>query len=400
MKVLLILYGSLKRLTGGTIYDRRMVESLRAQGHRVEVWGLKRLPYWLAPLHSARPRLWRCLAGGRSRPDCLLIDGLVHPALAPAVALRRRLPGGGGRPPGRRPLVGTIVHLLRTAELAALGPGRAPSRAAARLLEGALLRGSDFVVATSRATARLVGERLGERSGRRIPVYVCPPGSPRPAPRRLQRPAGLEGGGGSPGYPVRILSVANLAPIKGQDLLVEALAGLRRLSWRLSLVGGRGAAPRFRRAVEARARRHRLQDRLSWRGPLRGARLRQAYAEADLFALPSRLEMYGMALAEALACGLPCVAFDTGGVAEVLTGGGILVPPGDLAGFRRALERLLTDPALRARLAGQAREAARRLPTWEEAGRRFGRALLDSARRAAGPGGSTAGPSAGARVAY
>ncbi len=364
MNILLFLYGSIEALTGGTLYDLRIVEFLRSRGHRVEVRSLRRWPYALSPLQSAHPGTWRSLAAARW--DCLLVDELVHPSLAPAVALR--VP--------RRPPLGSLVHLLRTAERDAVGAGHGPVWAAVRLLEGMLLRGSDFIVANSRATARLVRERTGER----VPVHICPPGLERPA--RPAEPAAASPRGG-PGHPPRILSVANLSRIKGQDLLIEALAGLRHLPWRLDLVGSGEADRRFRRHMEEGIRRHGLDGRVSRRGALRGPELEKAWAQADLFVLPSRLEMYGMALAEALGHGLPCVAFDTGGVGEVLTGGGLLVPPGDVGALRGALASLLADAELRRRLGGRAREAAGRLPTWEEAGRRF-EAILRQATGAAG----------------
>ena len=335
LNLLLVLYGPLERLTGGTLYDRRMVEFLRGRGHRVTVRSLGRWPYALSPLQSLDPRLWRALADPGW--DCILLDELVHPALAPAAALRAALPAGS-----------RARH--RGAPAAGRGAAR-PGPPGRQRLESWLLRSSDFIVANSRATARMVRERVG----RRVPVRVCPPGLERPAPPRAAPDRrGRPGHGGRPGRarPPCVLSVANLAPIKGQDLLVEALAPLAALPWRLELVGGE-ADPRFRRRLEARVRRLGLQDRVRWRGPLRGAELERAWREADLFVLPSRMETYGMALAEALAHGLPCVAFDTGGVREVLTGGGLLVPAGDPAALRRALAGLLAVP-------GAARPAGRR----------------------------------------
>jgi glycosyltransferase involved in cell wall biosynthesis len=83
-----------------------------------------------------------------------------------------------------------------------------------------------------------------------------------------------------------------------------------------------------------------------------------------------------MAVAEALARGLPVVGTRTGAIAELVGGdAGLVVPAGDAAALSAALARLLDDPALRARLAAGALRARERLPTWEQAIGRMAAAL-------------------------
>jgi phosphatidylinositol alpha-mannosyltransferase len=91
------------------------------------------------------------------------------------------------------------------------------------------------------------------------------------------------------------------------------------------------------------------------------ADLRRELARADVLVAPSlRGESFGLVLAEAMAAGVPVVASDIAGYRDVLTAGGVLVPPGDAAALARTLERLLGDADERERLsvAGR-REAAR-----------------------------------------
>jgi glycosyltransferase involved in cell wall biosynthesis len=83
-----------------------------------------------------------------------------------------------------------------------------------------------------------------------------------------------------------------------------------------------------------------------------------------------------MAVAEALAHGLPVVATMTGAIPELVgDGAGLLVPVGDTPALVAALSRVLSDAGLRARLAEGARRMRDQLPTWEETSRRMAAAL-------------------------
>jgi len=87
--------------------------------------------------------------------------------------------------------------------------------------------------------------------------------------------------------------------------------------------------------------------------------LRRELARADVLAAPSlKGESFGLVLAEAMAAGVPVVASDIAGYREVLTAGGVLVPPGDAAALAQALGRLLSNDAERRRLADAGRREA------------------------------------------
>jgi glycosyltransferase involved in cell wall biosynthesis len=147
---------------------------------------------------------------------------------------------------------------------------------------------------------------------------------------------------------------------KGLDLLVDGwgrLTGTRpQLNLRLLLVGGGSDAPRLRRLIE----RHGVTA-VSFHDRWVHDRetLRQYLCAADFYVLPSRSEGFPNALIEAMACGLPVVASDIAGVPDIVVRGGepggLLVPPGDNHALYEAISRLVDDPALRSRLARQAR---------------------------------------------
>jgi len=154
-----------------------------------------------------------------------------------------------------------------------------------------------------------------------------------------------------------LLTLASLVPRKGIDVLLEALGrlaarGVRPTCW----IAGEGEA---RAALEAQAQRLGLGPRVRFLG--RRGDGPELLAACDVFVLPARREGLGVSALEALAAGRAVVASRVGGLAEVLVDGasGLCVPPDDPAALAAALERVLGDDALRARLAaaGPARVA-------------------------------------------
>jgi glycosyltransferase involved in cell wall biosynthesis len=100
---------------------------------------------------------------------------------------------------------------------------------------------------------------------------------------------------------------------------------------------------------------------------------------ADAFVFATLGETYGMAVAEALARGLPIVSTRTGGIPDLVGAGdsaaGLLVEPGDVEGLGAALTHVIADAYARRRFADNARVARNRLPTWDDAGKAMARAL-------------------------
>src|SRR5690606_8829445 len=182
------------------------------------------------------------------------------------------------------------------------------------------------VIVTSPSTARAL-------AGFDVPaarIAVVEPGTP---------PAPLATGSGAPA--LSLLCVATVTPRKGHALLVEALATLQDRRWTLHCAGSLTMDPACAQALRQAIDRHGLQARVVLHGEHDEAGLRALYARADAFVLPSFHEGYGMALAEALAHGLPVVSTRAGAIADTVPAdAGVLVPPGDVAALREALRRL------------------------------------------------------------
>ncbi len=337
-----IIPGALTQNTGGYRFDRRVVEGLRGRGWDVQV---HELPGRYPDVDAAA-----ILAGGitLSRvPDqaVVLIDGLAIPGLAAAMNLERR----------RLRLVALVHHPLW------LEPGYGATKAMAlRSLEQGALACARRILVPSRTTVRdVIGMGIPEAM-----IAVIPPGTD-PAPRAVGGPDGV----------VTLLSVGILTPRKGQLAVLDALADLVDLPWRLILVGGERDTA-YAATLRAAIKRFGMAERVAMLGDVDEAALATAFAQADLFVQASQHEGYGMALTEALAHGLPVVATAVGVAAEMIgEGGGLLVPPNDAPALADALRRILSDTGLRHRLRDEARSAATRLPAWDSCIDRFSEEL-------------------------
>ena len=175
---------------------------------------------------------------------------------------------------------------------------------------------------------------------------------------------------------VRLLSIGSVLPVKGYDLLIAALAGLDEMSWQLTIAGDRTRNPAAAAQLDADVQAQGLGKRVTVLGAVPPERVIELYLASDVFVLASRFEGYGMALAEAIAHGLPVVSTLVGAIPDTVPrGAGILVPPDDADALARALRRVIGDPAERRRLAMKARAAAAQLPTWQDSARLFAGAI-------------------------
>ncbi len=163
---------------------------------------------------------------------------------------------------------------------------------------------------------------------------------------------------GLPASACIIGSVGRLEPIKGHRVLLDAFLSLapRFPDLYLTLAGDGQLLPELRQEAARSDVASRVRF-LGWRDDLPA--VLRAF---DVFAFPSLNEGMGIALLEAMAAGLPIVASSVGGIPEVLGRGeaGLLVEAGSAAALAEGLERLLLDPALRARASNAAKERARR----------------------------------------
>lgn len=238
---------------------------------------------------------------------------------------------------------------------------RSPERDAAQQERTVLPLFNAVVAPSAYVCVRLQGEGLAAHH-----THVVAPGLDGrfrgPLPDRSARDA-----------PTAFLTVANVLPGKGLDVMLDALARLEDLDWRWRLVGG-GAldaayAARFRRAL----RRAPFRERVTWDGTVDGADMPGVYDMADVFVLPTRFETCSLATREAMARGLPVVASRVGGLPENFgeANAGHLVPPDDAPALAAALRDLVERPSVRRAMGRAAHRRSQAFPTWTAAASRF-----------------------------
>lgn len=336
--------GDLATPTGGYAYDRRMIAELERLGWRVDVIGLG--DGFPRP-NAAQKALAQERLAAASEKIPVVIDGLALGVLPEAAAAVR----------ARQPLIALVHHPL------ALETGLSDGEAQAmRVSERAALANANAVVVTSAPTARILVSDYGVAEGS---ITVARPGTDRGPPASAAE-----------SNVVRLLSIGALVQRKGFDVLVEALATLADLPWRLTIAGDRTRNPAVAARLDADIAKHGLTKRVDVLGAVSDEKIAALYADADLFVLASRFEGYGMAYAEALAHGLPVIGTTGGATPETVPlDAGVLIPPGDVAAFAGALRRVIADRGERERLASGARKAAASLPTWPESAKLLAAAI-------------------------
>lgn len=340
MRVGLVIYGSLATVSGGYLYDRQLVDALRRAGDDVDIISLPWRNYARHLTDNRSADLLRCLRGDY---DLLLQDELNHPSLAWANDLL-----GRDRPP-----IVAIVHHLRASERR-----RAWQNRFYRYIESRYLKSVDAFIYNSHTTRREV-ERL---TGRVAPGLVAYPGGDRLI---AQAPVGAAIKPVSDG-PLRLLFVGNLIPRKGLHFLLAAVARTSA-AWHLSVVGSPDVAPNYARNLRAVAEKQALAERITWRGSLDDAALAVEMVSADVLAVPSEYEGFGIVYLEGMGFGLPALATTAGAAPEIVTDGedGFLVAPDDVMALAGRIETLAGDRALLARMSAAARTRYATHPTWD-----------------------------------
>jgi glycosyltransferase involved in cell wall biosynthesis len=368
VRITFLTVGDLARRTGGYLYHAEVHARLRQRGHRVDEIVLSAADE--AAQRRAAPHAGALVPLDAS--DVIIVDALARIVCAPWLAQWQ----------AQRPLVAMIHELPSLANASgAVCPGEVALLAADALITvsahgaatlvahgappEAIIQapgGFDRLISATREQALLSATADRRPQPVSVPLAVNRLSSANVmgavAPGAAQRPLRTQ-------PPYRALCVAQWIPRKQIRELVQAWHLAAPAGWTLDLVGETTADPAYTASIHT-ALAEASSASIQVHGAISDAALAVAYADADLFVLPSRFEGYGIVFAEALAHGLPVIACATGPLPELLGSAALLVPPDDLPALTHAIAQLTTTPHLRTELAAAARSRIATLPTWEQ----------------------------------
>ena len=338
MKIGFVINVSLETVSGGYLYDRRLVEYLRAQGDQVEIISLPWRNYASHLTDNFPFRLPPNL-------DILIQDELNHPSLIAANAGKHPYP------------IVSLVHHLRCSELRP-----AWQNWLYRIVEKKYLQSVDGFIFNSKTTERVVS-RLLDNSKPSVVAY--PPtdrfGDGISEKEIIERAKSDE---------LRILFLGNVIYRKGLHILLEAVKG-RRSKVGVDVVGGLTAEPKYAEEMKKFVMVNGLSSIVTFHGTLDNEPLIEKLKQAHVLVVPSSYEGFGIVYLEGMCFGLPAIGSTAGAAGEIIAHGenGYLIEPNDAETLANHLSELARNRELLARLSLHAVKRHRSQPRWEEMGK-------------------------------
>lgn len=336
MRIGLVIYGSLDTVSGGYLYDRKLVEYLRAQGDTVEIISLPWRNYASHLTDNLRFRLPPDL-------DLVIQDELNHPSLLLA-----------NRPPHPYPVI-SLVHHLRCSELRPKW-----QNGLYRLVERIYLQSVDAFIFNSKTTKGVVSGVAGDDKS----SIVAHPPTDRFDDRTISekeiRERAING-------ELRILFLGNVIHRKGLHTLLKAIKKLTE-KVRVDVVGGLKTEPKYAEEMLKFVEVKGLSSTVTVHGPLDNEPLVEIYRRSHVMVVPSSYEGFGIVYLEGMGFGLPAVGTTAGAAGEVITHGedGYLIMPEDEESLAEHLNGLAVDRELLTRSSLNALARYRSQPRWEE----------------------------------
>jgi glycosyltransferase involved in cell wall biosynthesis len=333
MKLLFHLPEIFQMKTGGNIYNQQIISNLRSH-FTVETVTV-----------NASGKIELAPRSGKTQDAVQIIDTLLLKNSSFLEKLKNHQ--------GKAHSV-LLVHYLNIFE-----PGKMPVESQAR--EREWLPYFDGFITTSNYTKNTLlreninGNKIGVVRPGLEKEYFAPP------PVRTPHPY------------IEILTVSSIFPGKGLPEFLDMLSSLKNLPWHWTLAGEQSLDQNYFKEFRQKLEDTGLGERVLLSGPLPRGELLRLYESSDIFALPSEFETCSMVTMEAMARGLPVVAYGTGGIPELAQDSGTLplIPLGDKKAFGAALEKLIQFESYRQLIGKAAFEISRPFPTWEDSAAKF-----------------------------
>jgi len=277
-----------------------------------------------------------------------------------------------------------VGHMVMFHTLAAvkngLGVGKPEPLLRLRGEEAVVQNCQRIITATEREKQNLIG--LYQAPAEKISIITCGVNMGLFKPRLEKQPKT-----GPDGKRERlILYVGRIEPLKGPELLIEALAQLKsRQDWKCLIVGGDQSSREEIRRLEQLAGRSGIGQRLVFAGLVSQETLPGYYSAADVLAVPSYYESFGLVALEALACGCPVVASDVGDLKSIIIPGlsGDIIEKQDAGALAANIEKWIDRPERTVQEAEEIRCSVERF-SWDNVARDLGKEIDALCARPAG----------------
>ena len=345
MKIGLVIYGSIDTLSGGYMYDRMLVEYLRAQGDSVEIISLP----WRNYAAHLRDNFTFKLPPNL---DILIQDELNHPSLI-----------GANR--GRHPYpIISLVHHLRCSELRPKWQNDLY-----RPIEKRYLQSVDGFIFNSKTTKGVVNDLIG--SGK--PDVVAYP----PTDRFGDAISEEEIKERSKKKELHMLFLGNVMGRKGLHTLLEAVR-LSNFDLRLDIVGSLTTDPEYAAQMQEFVSTNGLSSAVHFHGALNNQPLVEKLKAAHILVVPSSYEGFGIVYLEGMGFGLPAIGTTLGAAGEVIEEGvtGFLIQPGDSHALAARLQLMNEKRDLLIQMSLAARNRYLAQPKWNQTAHQIREFLL------------------------
>jgi glycosyltransferase involved in cell wall biosynthesis len=344
MRVGLIIYGALETISGGYLYDRRLVEHLRAQGDHVKIISL---PWRNYPRHLldnfSRSLLKKCRT---LQVDVLIQDELNHPSLAWL----------NGKLHNTFPRI-ALVHHLRCDEFRA-----GWQNTIFRLVERRYLDSVDGFIFNSQTTKHSVAQisLINQR-----PWVIATPAGDRFDPKIESKEIAARA---QQSGPLRLIFLGNLIYRKGLHTLIESISQLEQGCCILEVVGDFDVNTGYTQRVFQQVKQAGLETSIRFHGNQRDEALVNLLENSQVLVVPSSFEGFGIVYLEGMGFGLPAIGTTQGAASEIIVHGetGYLIKPEDSVGLGILLRNLCQDRKLLAALGMAARQRFQQFPVWEQ----------------------------------
>jgi len=349
MRIGLIIYGSLDTLSGGYLYDRKLVDYLRSQGDTVEVIPL---PWRNYAAHLTDNFCFRLPSQNviaseakqsptQQRFDILIQDELNHPSLIFANQGKHQYP------------IISLIHHLRSSELRSKW-----QNAVYRVVEKKYLRSVDGFIFNSQTTQRVVKSLIGKPK----PSMVAYPPTDRfgeaiSENEIIERAKSKE---------LRILFLGNVIERKGLHTLLKTVS-IQPSAFRVDIVGSLDSEPEYAKKMQEFITANNLSSFVSLHGPLDNEPLIEKLKQAHVLVVPSSYEGFGIVYLEGMCFGLPAVGTTAGAAGEIITDGvdGFLIGSEDVNLLASRLKAMNEKRDVLIQMSLAARSRYLRQPKWE-----------------------------------